>query len=187
MDPFEEREEMQTLNHVNLLQGEAWTPRMLRETQDEDADLKIVKDLLRSNSKPNREMIDVAPVGLKTYFGLLDSLYLDGKGVLKYNYSYTEHPGTEPQVKKLLVLPNDLAYDVIRMVHERGAHLAVESTAQRAMRMVYCHNLMEVAKRVVRRCVACQKARKKPKDQRHTLYSPRQGYAFQEYYSSLSH
>ena len=178
---------MQTLNHINLLQGEAWTPRMLRETQDEDADLKIIKDLLRSNKKPDREMIDVAPVGLKTYFGLLDSLHLDEKGVLRYSYSYTEHPGTEPKVKKLLVLPNDLAYDVIKMVHERGAHLAVESTVQRAMKMVYCHNLMDVAKRVVKRCLACQKARKKPKDQRHTLYSPRQGYAFQEQNSPPSH
>ena len=79
----------------------------------------------------------------------------------------------------MLVLPDDLAYDVIQRFHEVGAHLAAESTAQRAMRTVYCHNLLEVAKRVVRRCIACQKARRRPKDQRHTLYSPRQGYSFQ--------
>ena len=181
LDPFEERDEVQTLNAagVHLLEGDSWTPRMLRETQEEDPNLKIIRALVKKGEKPDREAVDVAPVHLKTYFGLLDSLYLDDKDVLRYRYSHVEHPGAEPTVKDLLVLPDDLAYDVILRFHEVGAHLAAESTAQRAMKTVYCHNLLEVARRVVRRCIPCQKARRRPKDQRHTLYSPRQGYSFQ--------
>lgn len=181
LDPFEERDEIQTLNAtgVHLLDGDSWSPRMLKETQDEDANLKIIRALVRQGKKPDREAVDVAPVHLKTYYGLLDSLYLDHKDILRYRYSHVEHPGAEPTEKDLLVLPDDLAYDVIKKFHERGAHLAAESTAHRAMGSVYCHNLLEIARRVVRRCIACQKARRRPKDQRHTLYSPRQGYSFQ--------
>ena len=183
LDPFEERDEVQTLNSVglgvNVLQGESFTPRMFRETQEEDEVLRVIRRLLRTGEKPSREMVDVASPGLKTYFGLLDSLYLDDKDVLRYKYPYVEQPGAEPKEKHLLVLPEDLAYDILKMVHEKGAHMAVEATTRRAMQMVYSHHLMDLARTVVKRCVACQKARKKPKDQRHTLYVPRQGFAFQ--------
>ena len=183
LDPFEENSELQTLNairpRIHLLEGDAWTPRMLRETQEEDADLKVIRQFLTMGRKPDKDAFNVATVRLKTYMGLFDSLFLDNHGILRYRYPYVEQPGTSPKEKILLILPEDLAYDAIKMVHERGAHMAAESTAARAMLYVYCLNLNELAKKVVKKCLACQMAKKKPKDQRHTLYSPLQGFPFQ--------
>ena len=185
LDPFEENSEIQTLNsvgqklRVNLLEGDAWTPRMLRETQEEDADLKVIRRFLTKGEKPDKDSFNLASVGLKTYMGLFESLFLDNHGIIRYKYPYNEQPGAAPTEKILLILPEDLAYDAIKMVHERGAHMAAESTAARALRYVWCHNLMELAKRVCRRCLPCQMAKKRPKDQRHTLYTPLQGYVFQ--------
>ena len=183
LDPFEEKEELQTLNalpaSISLLEGEVGTWRMLRDTQEEDEDLKVIRSFLVKGTKPDKDAFNVASSKLKTYMGLFDSLFLDTKGILRYRYPFVEHPGTKPKERVLLVLPEDLAYDAVKAVHERGAHMAVDATASRALQYVYCHNMLEVAGLVVRRCMACQMARKKPKDQRHTLYSPLQGYAFQ--------
>ena len=183
LDPFEENEEMQTLNPigpgVHILEDDTWTPRMLKDAQEEDDELKVIRDFLAKGEKPDKEAFNIGSVGLKTYIGLFDSLFLDDRGILRYRYPYVEQPGTQPREKILLVLPADLVYDALKIIHERGAHMAVEATAARAMRHVYCHNLLERTRQVVKRCRACQMAKRKPKDQRHTLYSPAQGYIFQ--------
>ena len=57
--------------------------------------------------------------------------------------------------------------------------MAVEQTATRALRHVFCPRLLTIAEKVVRRCKACQMAQPRPKPQKGFLYVPLEGFPFQ--------
>ena len=185
-NPFGDEDEYHTLNVVGLdlpylvaaVAGEQWTPRMLREAQEADEDLSKLRRFISSGRKPQRDDFDEAPHDLKTYFGLFSSLYLDRHGVLRYKYEVSG-AGGRPTVRNLLVLPQEIQVDALRLIHEKGAHMAAAATVARALRHVYCPQLLSLAQLVVRRCKNCQLAQPRPKHQRHTLYSALQGYPMQ--------
>ena len=185
-DPFD-NDEYHTLNlmgawkssGISPITSEQWTPRMLRETQESDEDLSKIRRLISSGRKPERDAFDQASSYLKTFYGLFPSLFLDRHGVLRHRYSVAGGLGGEPTTRNLLVLPREIQFDAVRLIHEKGAHMAADATVNRALRHVYCPGLAAVAEQVVRRCQKCQLAQPRPKPQRHTLYSPQQGYPMQ--------
>ena len=186
-DPFDDADEYHTLcvmakqrsGALAPITSEQWTPRMLRETQASDEDLSKLRKLISSGKKPARDEFDSAPHDLKTYYGLFSSLFLDRHGVLRYRYSSAKSTADPSAVRNLLVLPKEIQFDAVRLIHEKGAHMAAEATVNRAIRHVYCPNMSAVAQLVVRRCHSCQLSQPKPKPQRHTLYSTLQGYPMQ--------
>ena len=182
LDVFNEKEDVQHLNQIGAINANspAWNPRMVREAQEEDKDLQEIRKLIMRGQKPTKDATDAASINLKTYYGLFNSLYIDKTGVLRYKYQLGSTPFDEkPTSRDLLVLPAELAADAVKVVHEQGAHMAVDSTVERAMRHVYALNLNAITRRVLAKCIQCQQARGRPQPQRHTLYSTLQGYPWQ--------
>ena len=157
-----------------------WSPRSIREAQEEDDDLRQLRRLITQGRKPSKEAVDGASIDLKTYYGMFDSLFVDKRGVLRYKYQLGSTAFHEkPPSRDLIVLTAEMAADAVRLVHEKGAHMAAESTVVRAMRHVFALNLGAITKRVISKCIKCQQSRGRPKPQRHTLYSTVQGYPWQ--------
>ena len=182
VDVFDEKEDVQHLNMVGAIDAEygRWNPRAIREAQEEDDDLAEVRRLLTQGQKPSKDAVDGASVSLKTYYGLFDSLFIDKKGVLRYKYQLGSNAFHErPSARDLVILPPELAADAVMLIHERGAHMAAESTVERAMHHVFSLNMNSIARRAIAKCIKCQQARGRPQPQRHTLYSTLQGYPMQ--------
>ena len=182
IDVFDEKEDIQTLNSIRAIEMDygRWSPRSIREAQEEDDDLRQLRRLIMQGRKPSKEAVDGASIDLKTYYGMFDSLFVDKRGVLRYKYQLGSTAFHEkPPSRDLIVLTAEMAADAVRLVHEKGAHMAAESTVVRAMRHVFALNLGAITKRVISKCIKCQQSRGRPKPQRHTLYSTVQGYPWQ--------
>ena len=176
-------DEFARINLLHAIPGTENTPSIFDHEKDEildyqreDSDLKLVRDWIATNTKPNAlEMKGLSRIG-KIYAGLLDRLSVDRKDRL-LRYQPTQPPW---EVRRRVVcLPRRLWDDVIETAHTMGGHMGIHSTVDRLRQVVYFPSMALEVQQFVEACKPCQKKKKQKPDQRHTLRSVVTGYPFQ--------
>ena len=155
-----------------------WTPSQIRDMQDEDMDLRLIKKWVRSGSKPETQARAEASSDLKTYINLFESLSIDKHGILRYNYQFDLHDGCGSKERHLIVLPDSALRNALRIIHEAQAHIGSVKLTELALRYMYGPRMRAAAEHICATCLICQAKGKKPKPQDYSLVSPRQGYPF---------
>ena len=155
-----------------------WTPSQIRDMQDEDRDLRLIKKWVRSGSKPETQARAEASSDLKTYINLFESLALDKHGILRYHYQFDLHDGCGSKERHLIVLPDSALRNALRIIHEAQAHIGSVKLTELALRYMYGPRMRAAAEHICATCLICQAKGKKPKPQDYSLVSPRQGYPF---------
>ena len=67
----------------------------------------------------------------------------------------------------------------MKKAHHATAHAGIVRTTLFAMKRVWFPGMQKMAQAVLARCAACQEARPRAADQRHTLYTTTPGYPSQ--------
>lgn len=156
-----------------------WTPNQIRDMQEEDRDLGLIRKWVRSGMKPETQARAEASSDLKTYINLFESLYLDRNDILRYNYQFDQYDGGGVKERHLIVLPDEALRSALRLVHETQAHIGSVKLTELALRYFYGTRVRSAAEYVCSTCLVCQAKGQKPKPQKYSLVSPRQGYPFQ--------
>lgn len=165
--------------NLDSTRDEIWTTSFIIELQEEDSDIRQLREWVRTGTKPQTQDRAVASSDLKTYINLFESLYLDSDDILRYEYRFMPYDGLGERKRALIVLPESSLKDAIRIVHERQSHLGVDRTIEVAMRYVYGLHLRRAAEYVCQTCLVCQAKGGKPKPQDYHLSSSRNGFPFQ--------
>ena len=155
-----------------------WTPSQIRDMQDEDRDLRLIKKWVRSGLKPETQARAEASSDLKTYINLFESLALDKYDILRYHYQFDLHDGCGSKERHLIILPDEPLRDALRIIHEAQAHIGSVKLTELALRYMYGPRMRAAAEYICATCLVCQAKGKKPKPQDYSLVSPRQGYPF---------
>ena len=155
-----------------------WTPDQVRDMQEDDRDLRLIRKWVRSGSKPETQARAEASSDLKTYINLFESLYLDKNDLLRYHYQFDQHDGCGTRQRQLLVLPDASLRNALRIIHDKQAHIGSVKLTELALRYMYGPRMRAAAEYVCETCLVCQAKGKKPKPQDYSLVVPRQGYPF---------
>ena len=177
---------LQTLSAIDedenkqMTREEQWTPSYIREVQEEDHDLSLLRGWVKEGELPTTNERAQSSRDLKSYINLFSDLYLDDDDVLRYRYSKSPvDEGFDVICRQLIVLPTNALEDAVRLIHEKSAHVGVQNTIESALHYVYGFDLRDIAEHVCRTCLICQQKTGTVKKNDHTLYVPKQGYPMQ--------
>ena len=147
-----------------------WTPTEFRNFQLSDPELAAARDWLETGHVPGGQERKALSHDGRTYLGVLPHLKLDKRRLI------CQKVGSRWR----RCLPRALWTRTIQYVHRVGAHMGRDSTYQRIARTFFWPAMKRTVADVVRACAVCQtKGNHPPKDQKHTLTSTQDGYAFQ--------
>ena len=150
----------------------------LRVLQEEDEDLKKVRQWIKDETAPQgNELRALSRVG-KIYAGMIENhvLSIADDGIIRYA---VPNQFDKDCVRQLICLPQLLWQDTLEAAHISGGHMAVEITLKRLREVVFFPGMRLEVEGHVATCLRCQKKKGKQPDQRHTLASPTNGYPFQ--------
>ena len=163
-----------------MTREEQWTPSYIREVQEEDHDLSLLRQWVKGGELPTTNERAQSSRDLKSYINLFSDLYLDDDEVLRYRYSKSPvDEGFDVISRQLIVLPTSALEDAVRLIHEKSAHVGVQNTIESSLHYVYGFDLRDIAEHVCRTCLICQQKTGTVKKNDHTLYVPKQGYPMQ--------
>ena len=158
---------IQSLTPANSLE-----PEMIRQHQEADADLRIIRRWVRRREKPRRGR----SLELRQYISIFELLYLNQEDVL-----YRRKEEGEFFEMDRMCLPSSLQTLAIQSCHEMaGGHMGMNVTTERILRRFYFPGAYKEIENFVASCAACQQKIKKLPDQRHTLISTQEGFPFQK-------
>ena len=151
--------------------------QQLKRLQEEDGDLKLVRKWVEEKQKPTKyEQKSLSPCAFQ-YSNILDSLLLDGEGILRYKrpvHAYKE--GT----KHVPCLPFALWKSTLQKGHETAGHAGREKTLSILTKAVFFPGLPREVAMLCKTCEDCQMKKRDQKDQRHTHLPVTAAYAFQK-------
>ena len=152
-----------------------WNPKSIRQHQQDDPDTAILFKFLDGSGKtPTDEDRAKASDQGRLYIDLLKSLALDNNGVIRFERPQTmieADRGREREGRKVILMPNELRFRALKLVHESAAHLGRDLTVDRAQKFMFFPNMSGVAAKVIRHCRQCQQKAGALPPQKHSLHS----------------
>ena len=153
---------------------EAWSREFLVQKQEEDEELQLIAERRKQGEALTSEEKQGLSRHARIWAGLMENLYTDHTGLTRYRYT------REGETRNLILLTPPLWKEATLRAHEDVAHMGVSATTQRLMKHFYFPSMNATADEVVKGCVPCQRRGDKPKDQKHTLHSHKEGFPFQK-------
>ena len=170
----QERGAGECLASIRLARPPVISESIIRDLQEEDPDLKKIRDWVKTEVKPTRGEIRQESIELRQYVSLFEFLYLNEQGVL-YRRAHVGEFFTQDR----LCLPPALHKETVKTCHEMaGGHLGINITQTRMMARFYFPGLHKYVEGYIGRCIPCQRKRGPNQDQRHTLAATTDGYPF---------
>ncbi len=176
-DPINPREDtgLQPRGAVEL--APMWTPEFLQKEQREDPEMGPVFKAVEKQTPPSHQERDAGSAGMRLFYDLYDSLYLDEEGVLRLALT-TASSLSYPEKKYVVVVPKSLHFTALKRVHDASGHVGRDETVRKAQRVLYFPNMSAVAMKVIHHCEPCQKSGGPPQPQKHSLHSHQEGLIF---------
>ena len=105
----------------------------VKRAQDDDSDLKKIKEWVRSGQKPSRREVRHESRALRQYLAIFELLELGEDGVLRRGAKEGEFAR-----EKRMCVPESLQIPTIRTCHENaGGHMGINTTQQRLLQRFY--------------------------------------------------
>ena len=148
----------------------------IRRYQEQDPNLKHVKNWIKRGEKPDLKDIRKEDIILKQYLSIFETLYESPEGML---FRSTQDP--EPWPQDRLCLPEAMQLDAISNAHcLLTGHMGIQNTQRRLLQRYYFPGLYKAVEDFVRSCKICQLTSPTPKAQKHTLEVVQEGEPWQK-------
>ncbi len=152
-----------------------FSPQQLKEAQENDETLSQVRRW-KDQGPPNSLQQKALSQDAVLYLQLLPQLSLNRDGVLQFLKPQTTNIARSPVVA---CLPRDLWDQVIRIAHETGGHMGINTTLDRVRQHFYFPHMKQEVAAVLQGCHQCQQKRGPEPDQKGLLLSQVNGWPFQ--------
>ena len=157
-----------------------WTPGYIRDIQEEDSELSVLRTWVRAGVQPDPIIRSRATRNQKSFLNVFSDLFLDKNDVLRIKF-HRSPPDEEFAVRShnLIILPTNAMIDMIKLLHSKVGHSGIQATSEAALSNVYSFDMRDVVEYVCNTCLICQQKAGKPKKNTYHLEIPRQGFPFQ--------
>jgi hypothetical protein len=161
----QEAEEQTTLPVSNITPEEtldkwnpAWTVGEVQRSQDEDADISVIKKWIRDGPRPSRQMVSGYGTVVHSLWAQWDRLIHSTSGVL-----YRRWTEEGRLVKYQLVTPRAFREEIMKALHDSvtGGHLGMFKTSEKLRERFYWPGWQTDVELWCRQCAGCA-ARKPP-------------------------
>ena len=153
---------------VNLLTiGSTWTKTELASKQDDDSDIKFIKDLFVSGIKPDYKEVNAWGKERKCYFRNWERLYVDDDNVLcRWWY---DNNGEKEFLQ--VIAPRAIRRDILQAAHDSptGGHFAEKKTRRAISSHYWWANCIDDVKHWCQSCVTCGGRKGAPTRPAHAL------------------
>ena len=153
---------------VNLLTiGSTWTKTELASKQDDDSDIKFIKDLFVSGIKPDYKEVNAWGKERKCYFRNWERLYVDDDNVLcRWWY---DNNGEKEFLQ--VIAPRAIRRDILQAAHDSptGGHFAEKKTRRAISSHYWWANCIDGVKHWCQSCVTCGGRKGAPTRPAHAL------------------
>ena len=139
----------------------------IRNMQNANEAIKSVKKLVFLQKQPTHEMMEGSSYEARELMAEFDQLELEN-GILYYLTQVRQNEYAEWRTKRLVVLPEDAAYDVVNALHRYHAHFGFRNTLNKAVSLIHCPRLRQITRDVCNECLECGLKGGQKKAQRHT-------------------
>ena len=152
-----------------------WDLDSLQENQQRDEAISPLLKAKRSGRRIGQEEKNSLSAEAQELIDLEEHIDLGEDGLLYYR-----SPNPEGlQVRHLLILPEEMREEVLRVAHESSGHKGVEVTFSALKKFVFFPRMKREVAGFVAACRACQARTGRPPDQRHTYAARIDGFPFQ--------
>ena len=150
-------------------QDQTVTQGTLKEMQQEDSDLRIIRNYLLTKVAPTDNELFLTSSASKKYYLNKEQYFLDKDQVV------CKHPNTEGP--PLIVVPRTLCKEIIRLNHNIPAagHQGVERTKSRIKRKYYWYQMSKDIASHVTTCQECIQFKKGTRKARHAMITHHAG------------
>ena len=149
----------------------------VRDMQNNNEAIRLAKQMVFMNNRPTHSFMEGVSYEARELLAEFDQLELNN-GVLYYITQVRPNEYAEWQNKRLIVLSEEAAYDVVNSIHRYHAHIGFANTLDKAVALIHSQRLRQIVKDVCTECVECGLKGGQKKAQRHTLVPIRSGDLF---------